>query len=690
MSRLYIIHDFSSSAAALFAAFHHNKANLAKYGIALGPFNKNIAERLPTHISYWNNYASVNQVSDAVKKLWESLKNSLDGGQNILLYSHVLYHPGHLSFFNLLDEYQISQKHDIRSLFIIGKPAYFAESRFRQQVNFTQGSMDIIIDRINNLHNVIRLHKEKTGADNVTLVQNLTDSSKSCLTHEQVQKVREFLNIPDLQPLPHTPDHRTAFISCPAHHLFEAKQARLNKYPIMDEGIYLDVLKECDQIWSRNKTQDFFLPLTARKEFAKNARSGILHLAQLLEVSPESLQPSSDFMSQKDLEISPDLKTELPRQYVDQFLARLPKGIKEPFKQRLKNDWMVLTPTQKVILKALNDHGETKAPENPEYGEIGEPELPVELTVLTMTYNHEKYIGECMESVLAQKAPFPIHHIVLDHASQDATPQIITEYAARHPSIKPVLLSLRKVSENVYGLFERCRTKYAALCDGDDYFINPLKLQKQVDFLEKNSDCALCFHPVEMRFENNPKNNRLYPPLEMLPRGVKQKYYLSDLFKGNMIQTSSAVYRWRFTQGLPGWFRPDLTPGDWYWHFLHAELGKIGFLSDEAMSVYRRHNSAIFSTTSISRKEHRRKYGMKELEAYKAINDHFNNRYFSSISLLANAVFVNYLEIEIEDDDPSMFEAACNAYPEFGREFLRKCSEMQKGLQKSAAKPSNV
>ena len=131
------------------------------------------------------------------------------------------------------------------------------------------------------------------------------------------------------------------------------------------------------------------------------------------------------------------------------------------------------------------------------------------------------------------------------------------------------------------------------------------------------------------------------------------------------------------TPGVPEWFRPDLCPGDWYWHLLHAEMGKIGFLPD-VMSVYRRHKKALYATASISPMEHRRVHGMAELSVYVAVNKHFRNRYFRSLAMLAKGVFADFLKIYVEEGEQSLLDTASSAFPEFARHFLSELKIVSK------------
>jgi len=303
--------------------------------------------------------------------------------------------------------------------------------------------------------------------------------------------------------------------------------------------------------------------------------------------------------------------------------------------------------------------------------EVTRPEIHA--CVLTLTQNHAPFIMDCMDSVLAQQTAFPVQHIIVDDRSTDDTRHIIYEYAQKYDSILPLFLpSYQAGGKNVRVLFDACRSPFAALCDGDDYFTDPQKLQKQVDFLTANPDCGLCFHPVQVVYEDGTQRQRIYPPLELLPRGVRSHYYLADLLQANIIQTNSVMYRWRFREGLPDWFRSDLVPGDWYWHILHAEMGKIGFLN-EIMGVYRRHPASVYYSAEIdSTIIHRLKHGMKELACYDAVNSHFSNKYIRRLQGLANGVFADFFNYLLRTDDSTVLNEAIEKYPQFAAGFLQE------------------
>ncbi len=299
--------------------------------------------------------------------------------------------------------------------------------------------------------------------------------------------------------------------------------------------------------------------------------------------------------------------------------------------------------------------------------------------VLTFAYNQEKYIGECIESVAMQDLGSDMEHIIIDDASTDRTPEIIREYAKKYPRIKPVLFKYKPPNLIATG-FNLCKSPYIALLDGDDYFTDKYKLRKQIDFLDANPDCAICFHYTEVFYEDG-RPSQIYPNRAVMPDQSMRKLSLADLLQGNPMQTSSVMYRWRFAEGLPPWFRDDLVPGDWYWHLLHAENGKIGFLP-EIMSRYRRHPNAGYASADGDTVAHRLKQGMRELETYQVADEYFRGKYHKDFQRLANGVFASYLQRYSDADDTSFLDIAASAFPVLAKGFLEELEKSSKESNK--------
>lgn len=144
----------------------------------------------------------------------------------------------------------------------------------------------------------------------------------------------------------------------------------------------------------------------------------------------------------------------------------------------------------------------------------------IKVSVFCLTYNQEQYIRETLEGFVNQKTNFKFEVLVHDDASTDSTADIIREYEAKYPDIiKPVYQSENKYSQGIHIsnqiLLPMSKGKYIAFCEGDDYWCDPYKLQKQYDAMESNSDISLCVHNVQSITEDGQLDSRMYPDKEI-------------------------------------------------------------------------------------------------------------------------------------------------------------------------------
>ena len=206
------------------------------------------------------------------------------------------------------------------------------------------------------------------------------------------------------------------------------------------------------------------------------------------------------------------------------------------------------------------------------------------VSICCLAYNHEAYIRTTLEGFVSQRVNFSFEIIVHDDCSSDETVGIINEFESNYPHLFTVI---RQV-ENQYSrgvkpifkyVFPAARGKYIALCEGDDYWTDPTKLQKQVDFLEANPDHVLCFHPVSIWMDNGELKDDFItnPPSTELDIATIAKH-------GNFIHTPSILFR-NFTEEFPT--ELQLAPvGDFCLQMFLAERGKFKMLPDN-MVVYR-------------------------------------------------------------------------------------------------------
>ncbi len=217
------------------------------------------------------------------------------------------------------------------------------------------------------------------------------------------------------------------------------------------------------------------------------------------------------------------------------------------------------------------------------------------VSVGCVAYNHEAFIAQALEGFLMQKTTFPVEIIVYDDASTDRTADIIKEYAKRYPDkIRPIFQRKNRYKEGkkpfVDYVFPECRGKYIALCEGDDYWTDPYKLQKQVEFMEAHPDCSMSSHPVRVVCMGGRRS--LWGDLY----GINGKeFYTIEEFLGAPgfpeIPTPGLMIRGSAIKEVPEWFC-NVLRGDTALHFLLLQEGKLGFLKD-CMAVHRKHDRGV-------------------------------------------------------------------------------------------------
>lgn len=224
-------------------------------------------------------------------------------------------------------------------------------------------------------------------------------------------------------------------------------------------------------------------------------------------------------------------------------------------------------------------------------------EDPIMVSVLTATYNHEKFIEETIKGFLQQRTNFRVELIINDDASTDKTASIVRKYEKMYPALFVAFYQ----TENQYSkgkkpfpsfLYPAAKGKYVAICEGDDYWIDDLKLQKQVDYLEQQPETVLCFHKAKVINETGEE----IKGKELSKVSKKVKYRTEDLFKAWFIPTASVVFRNGILESFPKWFL-TIKNGDISLYFLLSKFGTMDCL-DGKMSVYRKHSGGVSSSVT--------------------------------------------------------------------------------------------
>jgi glycosyltransferase involved in cell wall biosynthesis len=246
-------------------------------------------------------------------------------------------------------------------------------------------------------------------------------------------------------------------------------------------------------------------------------------------------------------------------------------------------------------------------------------EFPL-VSVCIPTYNHEKYIEESVNSVLMQKCQFKIEIIVSDDCSIDGTADKIRELAKKNKNIViPNYNSnnIGLIKNTIYPL-ELCRAKYIAYSSGDDFWIDPYKLQKQVDILEKNEDIALCYSNMFSFFEGKEEEKKVFLNTYIPPSVFDLDYYINN--KCFVIPPQTILFRKAaFPNPIPSWLNESYNI-DWVIPMLIMQKGKSAFINNE-MAMYRKHGNNITLTKPFN------EVIMNGLKTVLCLDKHFNYKY---------------------------------------------------------------
>ncbi|MDE6295906.1 MAG: glycosyltransferase, partial [Muribaculaceae bacterium] len=210
-------------------------------------------------------------------------------------------------------------------------------------------------------------------------------------------------------------------------------------------------------------------------------------------------------------------------------------------------------------------------------------ELKPKVTIVCTVYNHALYLRDCLDGFVMQQTDFPFEAIVHDDCSTDESKSIIAEYAAKYPDIiKPIYETENQYSHHDGSLrraVERhIRGEYVAICEGDDYWIDSNKLQRQIDFLEANPDYTLSFHAVRIESDRKDKAGLL--------SGLRPgEYSADDIIKSWSVPTCSAVMKSEYYTGRP--YDKRFVVGDNVIWLNCLKHGKA-YCHPEQMAVYRR------------------------------------------------------------------------------------------------------
>ena len=207
------------------------------------------------------------------------------------------------------------------------------------------------------------------------------------------------------------------------------------------------------------------------------------------------------------------------------------------------------------------------------------------VSVCVITYNHCNYIRQCLDGILMQQTSYPFEIIINDDSSTDGTTEIIKDYVTKYPDIiRPIFHEENQYSKGVRGMFAnfcfpKARGKYIALCEGDDYWTDPLKLQKQVDFLESNAQYSMACSDAIIQTTSGELNWSRYSANMDIP--VEDIIINGGLF----VQTASYIFRRNLLDNYPN-FCKQCHVGDYPLIIFAALKGNVRWFAEKQV-VYR-------------------------------------------------------------------------------------------------------
>lgn len=301
--------------------------------------------------------------------------------------------------------------------------------------------------------------------------------------------------------------------------------------------------------------------------------------------------------------------------------------------------------------------------------------MEIMVSVICTVYNHEKYLRKCLDGFVTQKTNFKFEVLIHDDASTDGSAGIIREYEEKYPDIiKPIYQTENQYSKGIKVsqtfLYPLIRGKYLAFCEGDDYWCDENKLQKQFDVMENHPDCSICVHRVSL-LENGIVLDKFIPDFKIDDNIIDNNMYIKLMMGGYyyLFQTSSYFIRmslFDYKNKPEFWVNSDV--GDVPMILYCVSKGDLYYI-DEVMSCYRNDSIGSWTNTVLKNASKMLEHTKKTLELFNSYDKYLDYKYTNNIKKIEEKI-----EFKISLYENNSKESLKKKY----RPFFNKLSNKEK------------
>lgn len=262
----------------------------------------------------------------------------------------------------------------------------------------------------------------------------------------------------------------------------------------------------------------------------------------------------------------------------------------------------------------------------------------IKVSIYCLAYNHSQFIEQTIKGFLSQETNFRFEVIINDDASPDNTAEIIKKYEKEYPdTVKGIYQKENQYSKGISiiqtYIMPQIRGEYVAICEGDDYWCDPHKLQEQVDALESHKDCHFCVHKTKEIYVSGEETGVSFPDFGIESGVVTSEEFLSRCSKSYSFHTSSYMFRtsqWRNYMTDPPKFKTVCDVGDEPYILYFGQLANVYYI-DKVMSAYRRGVSTGWTGKNAASTDVKKiiKHPSAMIETYRAFDEFTGGKYHS-------------------------------------------------------------